>query len=77
VVLNLGATVVLAFAAIIPIGPLGGLVGQEVRTVLPFVLFAGVTVHLLYAMLAVLPLVSRRAMSRLPSPLATPVRRAR
>jgi hypothetical protein len=77
VVLNLGATVVLAFAAIIPIGPLGGLVGQEVRTVLPFVLFTGVTVYLLYAMLAILPLVSRRAISRLPSPLATPVRRAR
>jgi hypothetical protein len=75
-VMNLIAMAVMVMAAIIPIGPLGGLVGQEVRTVIPFVLFTGVVVYLLYALLTVLPMVSKRAMSQLPTPLGVPTRRA-
>jgi hypothetical protein len=75
-VVNVLAMAVLVVAGIIPIGPLGGLVGQEVRTVIPFVLFTGVAVYLLYALLTVLPMVSNRAISRLPTPLGLPSRRA-
>ncbi len=76
VVMNLFALAVLIIAVIIPVGPLGGTVGQGVRTVVPYVLFTGVTVYLLYALLTVLPLVSRRAMTRIPTPIRTPERRS-
>jgi phosphatidylglycerophosphate synthase len=74
VVLNLIATGVMVGAAIIPIAPLGGLLGQEMKTVIPHLLFTGASVYLLYALLAVLPLVSKRAMASLPTFVATPRR---
>jgi hypothetical protein len=73
VVLNLIAVGVMLGAAIIPIAPLGGLLGQEVKTVVPHVLFTGASVYMLYALLAVLPLVSKRA--RVASPTFIPAPR--
>ena len=61
VVMNLGSLGVLVAAVIIPVAPLGGLVGQELDVLVPHVLFTGATVYLLYALLTVLPLVSKRA----------------
>lgn len=61
VAMNLGSLGLLASAAIIPVAPMGGLVGQELNVLIPYVLFTGATVYLLYALLAVLPLISKRA----------------
>jgi hypothetical protein len=61
VVMNLGALGLLGAAVIIPVAPMGGVVGQELNVVIPYVLFTGATVYMLYAILAVLPLITRRA----------------
>ena len=74
VVLNLFAVGVMTLAAIIPIAPLGGLLGQEMKTIVPHLLFTGVSVYMLYALLTVLPLVSKRARASLPTFLPSPRR---
>lgn len=61
VVMNLGAVGILGAAVIIPLAPMGGLVGQELNVVIPYLLFTGATVYMLYALLTVLPLISKRA----------------
>ena len=74
VLMNLGAAAVLVLAVIIPVAPLGGLVGQEVKTVVPYILFLGGSVYMLYALLTVLPLVSKRALATASTPVAIPRR---
>jgi hypothetical protein len=74
VVMNLSATAVLAMAVIIPVAPLGGLVGQEVKTVVPYILLLGASVYMLYALLTVLPLVSKKALAAAPTPVSRPRR---
>ncbi len=74
VVMNLGAVALLVTAVIIPIAPMGGLVGQESKVIFPYMLFTGAAVYLLYALLAVLPLVGRKARSTDATFLPTPRR---
>lgn len=74
VAVNLGAVAVLVFAAIIPIQPMGGLVGQSAGVVGPQVLLVGAVAYLLYGMLTALPLVGKRASAR-STPLPAPGRR--
>lgn len=74
VAVNLGAVVVLVIAAIIPIEPMGGLVGQSAGVVVPQVLLIGAVTYLLYGLLTALPLVGRRALRA--TPLPEPGRRA-
>ena len=62
IVVNVLATITLLAAAVIPVGPLGGLAGQGLDVVVPYVLFTLATVYLLYAVIAVLP--ERTALSR-------------
>lgn len=75
-VLDLVAVALLVSAWVQPIGPLGGLPGQPPDVVVPFLAFTGVTVYLLYASIAVLPLARPPA----PAPsvsLPSPTRRSR
>lgn len=55
VVLNSTATVVALAVAAAPVGPWGGLPGVDAGTAAAFLLFAGATVYLLYAVVDVLP----------------------
>ncbi len=61
VVVNLGAVVVLAIAALRPIGPWGSIDELGVGLGIAFVLFTAGTVVILYGILAVLPLVRPRS----------------
>lgn len=74
VVANLGAVAILDFAVADPIGPWGGLLGEPLSVVAPFLAFLGVTVYLLYAVIAVLPLTARppTRTTRLPMPSRPP-----
>jgi len=74
VAVNLGAVVVLVIAGIIPIEPMGGLVGQSAGVVVPQVLLIGAVTYLLYGLLTALPLVGKRAFRA--TPLPGPGRRA-
>ncbi len=69
VVMNLAAVVVLTLGTVSPVGALGGMleVGWSVRV--PFLLLVGISVYMLYALLTVLPLVSRAAAKRSPTPV--------
>lgn len=55
VVVNLAAAATLVYAMISPIGPWGGLAGAPLGESLPLAAFTGVTIYLLYAVIAVLP----------------------
>lgn len=55
VVLDLVAVAILVVAALSPIGPWGGLGEVSIGDALTSTLFTGVTVYLLYALIAVLP----------------------
>ena len=74
-VVNLFAVGVLTAGAIIPVAPLGGLVGQGMDVVVPQTIFIGAVPFLLYGILTVLPLVGKRAV-RASDPLPMPGRRA-
>jgi hypothetical protein len=55
VVLDLAAVAILVVAALNPIGPWGGLGEVPIGNALTVSLFTGVTLYLLYALIAVLP----------------------
>lgn len=59
VIMNVTAVAVLLVAAMTPVAPLGGLAGVEWGVAVPYLLLVGASVYMLYAMLTVLPLVSR------------------
>jgi Methylamine utilisation protein MauE len=61
VIVNVTAVLVLLGASMFPIGPWGGIGEQSLRYAIPFVILVGAVVLLLYGLLAVLPLVGRRA----------------
>ncbi|MFO7299816.1 MAG: DoxX family membrane protein [Actinomycetes bacterium] len=75
VVLNLGAAAVLVAAAIIPVQPMGGLLGQGASVVIPQVVSIAAVTYLLYGVLTALPLIDTRVIQR-STPLPAPGRRA-
>jgi hypothetical protein len=74
-VVNLVAVALFALAAIIPVGPLGGLWGEEMSIVMPYLLFLAAVVYFLYAALTVLPLGFRPRRRVTAASLPDPVRR--
>lgn len=77
VVMNSVAASILFVAAIIPVSPMGGLVGAEWSLVLPYSMMVAASVYMLYALLTVLPLVSKSARPAPPAFVSDPVRRSR
>lgn len=69
VFMNVSAVVVLVAGAIVPVGPLGGLIGADWSVAVPYVLLVGVSVYMLYALLTVLPLVSKKSVDASPTPV--------
>jgi hypothetical protein len=61
VVLDLAATVVAFVTASDPLGPWVGMSGAGLSTIVPFLLFSGATVYLMYAIVNILPQRPRRA----------------
>jgi len=55
VIVNSLSAVVLIWAAIVPTGPLAGLPDESLAVAIPFLIFSGTVVYLLYAVIAVLP----------------------
>jgi hypothetical protein len=55
VVLDLGAMIVAFATALYPPGPWAGMRGAGLSTLVPFLLFTGATVYLLYAIVNILP----------------------
>ncbi len=60
VIVNIGAVLVLTIAGFFPIGPWGGIDQLTPSLAVAFIAFTGVTIYLLYAILAVLPLLQPR-----------------
>lgn len=58
--MNLAAVGVLIVGVVSPVGPLGGTLGAGWGEIIPYLLLVGVSTYMLYALLTVLPLVSRR-----------------
>lgn len=71
VVMNLASAGVLIWAVIAPIGPLGGVVGSDLGVLVAYLLLVGVSTFMLYALLTVLPLVSRRIQETTPVTIAS------
>lgn len=71
VVMNIAAVVVLVVAVAIPMGPMGGVIGVGWAVAVPYVLLVGVSTYMLYALLTVLPLVSRRLQEVTPVVIAS------
>ena len=61
VIVNIGAVLVLTIAGFFPIGPWGGINQLTPSQAVAFIAFTGVTIYLLYAILAVLPLLQPRS----------------
>jgi len=57
VIVNIGAVLVLLFAGLVPIGPWGGIDQLSLGLAVAFIGFTAVTIYVLYAILAVLPMV--------------------
>lgn len=74
VVMNLMAGSVLVTAAILPVAPMGGLQGAEWSLVIPYALLVGSLVYMLYAILTVLPQVSRRRSPESPTFVSEPMK---
>lgn len=70
VVMNTAAVAVLIAGVVVPIGPFGGLLEARGSEVVPFILLVGVTVYMLYSLLTVLPLVSKKSQEAFPTPVA-------
>jgi hypothetical protein len=65
VILDVAATVVALATALDPPGPWVGMTGEGASTLVPFLLFTGATVYLMYAIVNILPQQPSRAGGRM------------